>query len=84
MINIAITGATITPNPVQTGKQYIISVEITDLIFALADNDGVGIRDGVDNQLILLPEQNIQCLEDGDGQTIIDDDGSILEHIQEG
>ncbi|MEE0420052.1 MAG: hypothetical protein UDG86_08410 [Lachnospiraceae bacterium] len=39
--NIKITSVTITPNPVQTGKQYTISVEIKDIPIVLGDDSGV-------------------------------------------
>lgn len=35
MANIMITGVKITPNPVETKKSLLISVEITDIVYAI-------------------------------------------------
>lgn len=54
MADIVIMNASLSPNPVQTGKPYIISVDIRDKIYvldtgdgkALADSDGKAIETG--------------------------------------
>lgn len=45
MANIVITGATLTPNPVTTGKNFIISVEVLDKVYVLDTGDGTALAD---------------------------------------
>ncbi|MDO5539396.1 MAG: hypothetical protein Q4F83_04900 [Eubacteriales bacterium] len=80
-IDIVITGAILTPNPVYTGRQYIISAEIVPAVHVLGDNEAV-LKDE-DGALILAPDTGIYALEDNDGAVIIDDDNSIVEMIEE-
>ncbi|MBU9746148.1 hypothetical protein KTH81_20200 [Lachnospiraceae bacterium ASD3451] len=49
--NITIDSAKITPNPVETGGTFILSVGISNKIFALLDTDGNYIM-AIDNASI--------------------------------
>lgn len=40
MANIIIGNVQMTPNPVQTGRQFIISVGIVDKVYAMLTSDG--------------------------------------------
>lgn len=44
MANIMITGVKITPNPVEVKKSLLISVEITDIVYALLTSSGKMIQ----------------------------------------
>lgn len=41
MANIVIAGANIQPNPVETNKQFIISVDIQDRVYVLGEDNSV-------------------------------------------
>lgn len=82
LANIKITGAILTPNPVQTGKQYIISVEISQAIFVLGD-DNCRIMDS-DGVYILAPDSDIYVISTGTpGEYLADENGSIIETVEE-
>ncbi|MDO4324064.1 MAG: hypothetical protein Q4C61_16245 [Lachnospiraceae bacterium] len=53
--NIVITGVTLMPNPVNTGGQYVLAVEIKPVIFAIADADGIFLADS-DGKIINTEE----------------------------
>jgi hypothetical protein len=40
---MVITKATITPNPVNAGKQFVLSVNVLDKVFAIVDDQGRAI-----------------------------------------
>ncbi len=44
METVKITGITMTPNPVQTGAQFMISVSVVDVIPAILTSDGCYIE----------------------------------------
>lgn len=44
MANIVITGVKITPNPVEVKKSLLISVEITDIVYAILASSGKMIQ----------------------------------------
>ena len=44
MANIMITGVSMTPNPVETKKSLLISVEITDIVYAILTSGGKMIQ----------------------------------------
>lgn len=44
MANIMISGVKITPNPVEVKKPLLISVEITDIVYALLTSSGKMIQ----------------------------------------
>ncbi|HJB15188.1 MAG TPA: hypothetical protein IAA05_03990 [Candidatus Blautia excrementipullorum] len=75
--DIYIAGASLTPNPVNTGQQYLISVEIRDRYAVLADGDGSLIADG-DGALIQVPE-GVLVIADADNIPIADNDGAMIE-----
>lgn len=82
LANIKITDATLTPNPVQTGKQYIISVEISPAVFVLGD-DTCRLMDN-DGAYILAPDSNIYAISTGTaGEYLADENGSIIETVEE-
>lgn len=65
------------PNPVNTGQQYLISVEIGNRYTVLADGDGSLIADG-NGALIQVPEGAL-ILADTDNIPIADADGALME-----
>lgn len=81
LCNVAITDASITPNPVNAGKQFIISISVSDITFIvgedsyyLADNDGCGI---------IAPDQEITMLGAGNkDEILVEIDGSIIEILE--
>ncbi|MDD2958873.1 MAG: hypothetical protein PHR92_10165 [Lachnospiraceae bacterium] len=79
--DIVITGVSITPNPVQTGKQYIISIQIEDALFVLGDEIGRIIDN--DGLLIEAPDAAILTVSDNDGAVIVDDNEDLIEIMEE-
>ena len=75
--DIYIASASLTPNPVNAGQQFLISVEIGDRYTVLADDDGSLIADN-DGALIQVPEGTL-VLADADNTPIADSDGVIIE-----
>lgn len=75
--DIFIAGASLTPNPVNAGQQFLISVEIGNRYTVLADDDGSLIADG-DGALIQVPEGTL-VLADADNTPIADEGGEIIE-----
>lgn len=75
--NIAITSAEIIPNPVYTGSEYTISIQIQPAGFILGD-DACRIIDS-DGSYIEVPEQVIYVLADSDGAVISDNNNSTIE-----
>lgn len=82
LCNVAITGASITPNPVNTGKQFIISISVSDVTFVigessyyLSDSNGFGI---------LAPDHRITMINTGnENEILVELDGSIIEILEE-
>ncbi len=58
MANIMITGVQITPNPVYAARQFIISVEVVDKIYAILDTDGNYIMDTDGNAIERIPRED--------------------------
>lgn len=77
---IKITGASLTPNPVEAGGIYKISVEIQDIHVVLADEDGAILADG-DGALLAVTDDIIALLSDEAGY-IVDDDGAFIEDME--
>ena len=75
--NIAITSATITPNPVYTGNDYTISVQVQPACFVIGD-DTCRIID-LDGAYIEVPEQVIYVLADSDGAAMADNDNTLID-----
>lgn len=51
--NICITNVVLTPNPVEAGKQFIISVTINDIAYVIGNGDyAIGDKD---SKLIQVP-----------------------------
>lgn len=58
MANIIITDVGITPNPVEAGKTYVISVGIADMIYAILESSGSYYLTTADNYAIeRIPRQ---------------------------
>lgn len=79
-IDIVITGAALSPNPVGVGKQYIISVEIVPAVHVLGD-DACRLSDS-DGAYISAPDSTIYALKDYDGTVIVDDDNGFIENME--
>lgn len=77
LCNVVITGISLSPNPVEAGKQFVLSVEIKDVVFVLGDDDMVLIDD--DGAYLEAPDEEIVLQVDDDGAVLTDDDGSVFE-----
>ena len=77
MANIVITGISIRPNPVEVGKQYIVSVEIRDKIRGIMTADGKAIMTS-DNLVISKTGPEPGCLTTHDGIAIVTNDNKYI------
>lgn len=72
-------GAAISPNPVETGKTYKISIDVDDVFSILSDIDGEPIRDTNGAVIYVSMDETLKVMKDISGNPIRDISGETIE-----
>lgn len=72
-------GAAISPNPVETGKTYKISIDADDVFSVLSDIDGEPIRDTNGAVIYVSMDETLKVMKDISGNPIRDISGETIE-----
>lgn len=72
-------GATISPNPVETGKTYKISIDVDDVFSVFSDANGNPIRDTNGAMIYISMNETLRVMKDTSGNPIRDISGETIE-----
>lgn len=74
----SVFGATITPNPVETGKTYKVSIDVDDVFAVFSDVNGNPIRDTNGAVIYVSMDETLKVMKDISGNPIRDISGETI------